>query len=105
MDRSASASKKFKPVTRSSSFVRRQSGWDKAIPRKVRRTARPRPSSCVGTLNSPDLDRSRSVTTNDPTPKWRINTDQCSNTVLMGLEQILLAVRDQAHSLGSSIAL
>ena len=98
-------SKKASLVVRSSSFVNRQSAWDKAVPENVERTAHLRPSNRVIPLNPPNLDRPRPVTADDPTPEWRINTDQCGYTVLMSLEQILLVVRDQAHSLWGSIAL
>ena len=92
-------------VGRSSSFVRRQSVWDKSIPQKVGRTARPHLSTCVRALNLQNFDHSRPVPTDDPTPKRRINTDQCGNAVLMGLEQIMLVVGDQAHSLRRPVAL
>ena len=62
-------------------------------------------SSCVRTFDPPNFDHTRPVSTNNATSEWGIDAGQRGNTVLMGLEQILLIVRDQTHSLRGSIAL
>lgn len=83
----------------------RQSGGTKQFRKKVERTAHLHLSSCVRAFNPPNLDRSRPVTADNSASEWRINADQSGYTVLMSFEKILLVVRDQAHSLGRSIAL
>lgn len=56
-------------------------------------------NSMISAVNSPDLDRPGAVPAHNPPAERRVYTEHSRDNVLMRLEQVLLIVRDQRHSL------
>ena len=57
----------------------------------------------INLLHSPNLDNARAVATYDPTTERRVDGGQRSDNVLVILEEVLLAVRNQRNALGRAI--